>query len=110
MGSKNSQNAQKALDGANSQPLTDTPSQDAETTVPCKTKHWIAVRVEFEDGALSEIGIKKNLVLNNGQGRQVILGPGAQPDGKYSVGKIMDTTEDCFVCFPDMYDAEILPK
>jgi hypothetical protein len=110
MGSKNSKNAQNALDGANNQPLLNAPSKDEDATVDCKNKHWIAVRVEFEDGTLVETGIQKKLQLNNGETRDVTLSQGAQPGGEYAVGKIMDATDNCQISFPTMYDAEIKPK
>jgi hypothetical protein len=109
MGAKNPKNAQNARDGAENQPKTDAPTQDAAPVLPCN-KHWIAVRVEFEDGTLVETGLQKQLQLNNGETRDITLDPGVQPGGKYSTGKILDSTDDCHVCFPDMYDAEITAK
>ena len=111
MGAKNAENARNAKDGAKNQPSSDAPSKNEPAVKPCKNKHWIAVRVEWEDtGKLVETGIQKKLKLNNGETRNVALDKGAQPGGKYSTGKILDSTDDCHVSFPDMYDAEIKPK
>ncbi len=110
MGAKNSKNAKNAKDGANDQWAVDAPAKDEPAVKGCKDKHWIAFRVEFEDGKLVETGIKKKLRLNNGETRDVVLDTGKQPGGKYSTGKILDSTDDCHVCFPDMYDAEVKPK
>ena len=111
MGSKNSKNAKTAKNGADSQPQVDAPVPDQNAAVECKLKHFIEVRVEYEDtGALVETGMNKRLVLNNGETRDVVLGPGAQAGGKYATGKILTSTDVCHVSFPDMYDAEIKPK
>lgn len=111
MGAKNAKDAKDARDGAQDQPGTDAPAKNDAAVNPCKNKHWIAVRVEWEDtGKLVETGIQKRLDLNNGETRNVALDPGAQPGGKYSTGMILDSTDDCHICFPDMYDAEIKVK
>jgi hypothetical protein len=110
MGAKNPNNAKDARDGAKDQPKVDAPAQDEDPVLPCEKKHWIAVRVEFEDGKLVETGIQKKLQLNNGETRDVALSVGTQAGGKYSTGKILDSTDDCHVCFPNLYDAEVTPK
>jgi len=83
---------------------------DTDPVDQCQEKHWIAVRVEFEDGKLVETGILKKLQLNTGETRDIVLNAGTQAGGKYSTGKILDSTGDCQVCFPHMYDAEVTPK
>lgn len=111
MGAKNANNARDAFDGARNQPASNVPAKDEAPVRPCKDKHWIAVRVEWEDdGKLVETGIQKKLHLNNGETRNVALDPGVQAGGKYSTGWILDLTDDCHVSFPDMYTAEIRPK
>jgi hypothetical protein len=111
VGAKDAKNAKDAKDGAKKQPKCDAPAPNDPAVKPCQEKHFFAVRVEFEDtGKLVETGIKMKLKLNNGETRDVALGPGAQPGGKYSTGKILDSTADCEVSFPDMYDAECKPK
>lgn len=109
MGAKNAKNAKDAKDGANDHPA-DSPSGDEPVVEGCILKHWIAVRVEFEDGKLVDTGIDMKLQLNNGETRDVALDDGAQPGGKYSTTRILDSTDDCPVSFPKMYDAEIKPK
>ena len=107
MGSKDPQNAQNAKAGTGNQPQGDAPSQDQPPVKPCQNKHWFGARVEWQDnGKLVETGVKMKLKLNNGEDREVTLSKGAQPGGKYSTGKILDSTADCEVSFPDLYDAE----
>jgi len=109
-GSNDPNAAKKAQDGAKKQ-KGDIPAANEPAVKPCKCKHWIAVRVEFEDtGKLVETGTKMKLKLNNGETRDVALSKGAQPGGKYDTTKILDLTTDCDVSFPDMYDAEIKAK
>ena len=109
-GSKDPKAAKTAQDGAKKQ-NGDIPAGNEAAVKPCKCKHWIAVRVEFEDTSkLVETGAKLKLKLNNGETRNVALSKGAQPGGKYDTTKILDLTTDCDVSFPDMYDAEIKPK
>jgi hypothetical protein len=111
MGAKNASDAKAAQDGAKDQPGGDAPAQNEAPVKPCKNKHWIAVRVQWEDtGKLVETGIQKKLDLNNGERRNITLNPGAQPGGKYSTGMILDSTDDCHISFPDMYAAEIKPQ
>lgn len=110
MGAKNSDNAKSAQEGAKNQPSAEIPAKREPAVTECKNKHWIGVRVEFEDGKLVETGIMKKLRLNNGETRDVSLDPGVQAGGKYSTGKILPSTDECHVCFPDIYDAEIQPK
>jgi maltose-binding protein MalE len=110
VGAKNSKNAVTAMNGAADQPQDEVPAPDEPAVKGCKEKHWIAVRVEFENHKLAEIGILKKLKLNNGQTRDITLDPGTQAGGNYSTGKILELTDDCEVCFPDMYDAECTPK
>ena len=111
MGAKDPKSAKDAQAGAKNQPKANAPAANQPAVKLCNCDHWIAVRVEFEDnGKLVETGIKLKLKLNNGDTRDVVLGKGAQPDGKYDTTKILSLTTDCEVSFPDMYDAEIKPK
>lgn len=111
MGAKNPKNAKAAKAGADKQSKCDAPAAKEPAVKPCKLLHWFAVRVEFEGkGKLVETGIKMKLKLNNGETRDVALGKGAQPGGKYDTTKILELTTDCEVSFPDIYDAEIKPK
>jgi hypothetical protein len=111
MGAKDPQNAKDAQDGAKNQPKIEAPAPNQPCVQPCKFKHFIAVRVEFEDnGKLVETGTKMKLKLNDGTTRNVLLSKGAQPGGKYDTTKILDLTTDCEISFPDMYDAEVKPK
>ena len=106
MSAKDSQNAKAAQNGAMQQPATDAPASDEAAVLPCKKKHAFIVRVEFSDNTLVESGIQKKLQLNNGDARDVSLAAGAQNAGKYSTGIILDSTADCHISFPDVYDAE----
>jgi len=107
MGSKNPNTAENAKDGADQQLTGDAPAQNEPAEKPCQIKHWFAVRVEWEhNGKLVETGINMKVKLNNGEDRDVTLSKGTQSGGKYSTGKILDTTADCEVSFPDLYDAE----
>jgi hypothetical protein len=90
--------------------LSSVPPGDELPVTECKNRHWIALRVVFEDGRLVESGIKVSLLLNNGETRDIVLGPGAQPGGRYSTGKILDLENACDVTFPDMYDGECAPS
>jgi hypothetical protein len=110
MGAKDSSNAKAAQEGAKNQPSGEIPGKQEPAVMECQEKHWIGVRVEFEDGKLVETGVMKKLKLNNGETRDVSLGPGAQSGGKYDTGKILPSTDECYVSFPDIYDAEIEPK
>jgi maltose-binding protein MalE len=110
VGAKDSKNAASALSDAADQPADKVPAPIEAASKDCTVKHWIAVRVEFEDHKLVETGILKKLKLNNGQTQDVTLDPGTQAGGNYSTGKILDLSDDCEVCFPDMYDAECTPK
>jgi hypothetical protein len=111
MSAKNPRNAKKAQNAAKNQPKKEAPGANQPPVKKCKCDHWIAVRVEFEDNKkLVENGIKLKLKLNNGEVRDIPLTKGAQPGGKYDTTKILSLTTDCEVSFPDMYDAEVIPK
>ena len=110
MGAKDPETAKAAKAGADGHPDAEYPEREPRPVLPCQKKHWIAVRVEFEDGKLVENGILMRLKLNNGETRDVTLHPGRQPDGKYSTGYILDLTSVCEVTFPDMYDVECKPR
>lgn len=111
MSAKNPRRAKNAQNAAKNHPKKDAPAANQPPVKQCKCDHWIAVRVEFEDTKkLVETGIKMKLKLNNGETRDIGLTKGAQPGGKYDTTKILTLTTDCEVSFPDMYDAEVMPK
>ena len=111
MGAKNSSDARKAQQGAaQDHPTEDAPGKNQPPVKECKNKHWIAVRVEFEDAQLVETGVLMRLKLNNGETRDITLDVEKQPGGKYHTTRILDLTEVCEVSFPDMYDKECKSK
>jgi hypothetical protein len=110
VGTKNPQNAANARAGAAKQPKSNAPAPNQPSVKPC-CKHWIAVRVEFEDTKkLVETGMRMKLKLNNGETHHVPLGKSMQPGGKYDTNKILSLNTDCEVSFPDTYDAELKPS
>lgn len=110
MGAKNPNDAKNAQQGAQGQSGEDAPAKNQPPVKECKNKHWIAVRVEFEDAKLVETGVLMRLKLNNGETRDITLDVDQQPGGKYHTTKILDMTDVCEVSFPEMYDLECKPK
>ena len=110
MGSKNSKNAQNALDGADNQPLVDPPSKDEGSSDDCKTKHWIAVRVELRDGYAGGDGHQEKTRTEQRWNPRRDVGPGNPGWRQVCRRQVLDATDDCQVSAPDMYDAEVTPK
>ncbi len=110
MGAKDPANARDARADAKSGGSGDVPDGQDDVVKPCKNAHFFTVRVEFDNRKLVESGIKMKVKLNNGEVRDIVLSPGAQPGGKYATGKILVKADVCEVSFPDLYDAECTTK
>jgi len=101
MSSKDPGTGKAAKDGAANNFKADAmPDAKADPVLPCKTCHWLGVRVVNDKGK-PVAGVKMKLTLTDGTTPVVT----SDKNGKFATKKVL-SPGTCTIAMPDLFDAE----